>query len=265
METNPIVKKDYNDYLDRYFELKQKYDAKLNKQKKQKGAFPLCVQCGKKGGTFFSNKNNRYTAVCKATPPCKLHIELYRGFFSNSTNLLYQYLALLEESKENIIRIQNNEMFHYSQNELKKKYENEKTHFETVTQLFSDLKKCLYENEELKEKTKETIAKINQNIIEIRSNIADYTQSEDMKFIENAMQQQKNVLLPLLDELQHLRFEIIEADVSKVSLTKTYLREGVEIVEKRDSMMSVLVEREVALHKEEINVKEPPAVVHWVL
>jgi hypothetical protein len=124
-------KKDYYEYLNMYFSYKNKYDTQKGQKK--------CIKCKKNGGTIFSNKNNRYVAVCGAEKPCSLHLELYRGFFSNNLDTLYQYLQILEASKETIIMLQNNEIFHFSTDkEVKEKYEDEKKHYETVTNLFLD-------------------------------------------------------------------------------------------------------------------------------
>jgi hypothetical protein len=252
--------KDYNTYLNKYFEIKNTYDEKQKKRNKNSNK---CIKCGKAGGTIFSNKNNRYSAVCGAESPCSLHYELYRGYFSNSTNLLYNYSEMLESSKEIIIMIQNNDVFHFEQDELKAKFEKEKKHYETLTNLFTDLEKCLYDNDELNEKIKAKIASINKIIVEIRSVINDYKKSGNNEYIQSAIEQQKNVLLPLLEELQHLKYEIIEVDVNKLTTTTHYMKDGEDVAEKRNVMQSVLFQREVALNKQEINIKEPPVVVRW--
>jgi hypothetical protein len=261
---------DYVVYLNRYFELKSKYDEKnakkTKKDKKQKHLVKKCIQCGQSGGTLFSQTNNRFKAICQADSPCDLHIELYRGFFVDSTRLLYDYRAILETSKENIICMQNNDIFHYNTDTLadKKKYEKEKAQYETVNQLSTDLYKCLYENDEIEKKRQEKQEAIQKVLIEIRSLIQDYKDSHHSEYIESAIQLHKNTLILLTDELRGLQYEVIEEDIHKRTLTNRYMREEEEIVEKRDSMQSVLVQREVGLKKTEINLKEPPAVVKWI-
>lgn len=271
-EKEPNKEKDYKIYLDRYFEIKNKYEEKQRKRNKKTGKKEKaekmdnknkCIKCQNSGGVIFSNSNNRYTAVCGAEQPCKLHIELYRGFFFNSTNLLYDYIKILEQSKETIIMLQNNDLFHFEQDKLKKKYEDEKKQYETLTHLFTDLEKCLYNNQEIKDKIKAKIDDINKVIIEIRSTIQDYKKTKKEEYIQNAMEHQKNNLLPLLDELRSLKYEIVETDINQRTKTNRYLKGKEEIVEKRDVMESILIEREVSLDKMEMNLKEPPAVVKW--
>jgi hypothetical protein len=259
--------RDYKTYLNKYFEIKNTYDETQKKIKsKGKKAVPIqCLQCGQRGGTLFSNKNNRYSALCGAEQSCGLHLELYRGFFLNSTNVLYDYMNVLELSKEIIIILQNNDVYHYAKDELKKKYETEKTHYETVTNLFMDLQKCLYDNAEIKEKTKEKINSINKAVVDIRSTVEDFKKSKNTEFIQNAIENQINVLLPLLEELRHLKYEIVEEDIKEIKKTNKYMKAGEMVVEKRFVSQSILVEREVALDKEEINLKEPPAVIKWVM
>jgi hypothetical protein len=72
-------------------------------------------------------------------------------------------------------------------------------------------------------------------------------------------------LLPLLEELRHLKYEIVEEDIKEIKKTNKYMKAGEMVVEKRFVSQSILVEREVALDKEEINLKEPPAVIKWVM
>lgn len=257
----------YNVYLNKYFELKNQYETKLEKTQKRGESEneKKCIHCGKSGGTLFSNKNNRYTAVCGAENPCKLRIELYRGFFMNSLNILYDYNRILEESKQNIIRLQNDEIFHFEiKDNLKLKYEKEKVQYETVTELFTDLKKCLYDNREIKDKIQEKVERINEVVIEIRSSIGDYKKSLDTVHMQNAISQQTNVLLPLLEELRNLKYEVTEESVRGVALTNRYLKGGEEVVERRLTEISTLVQRELSLDKEEINLKEPPSVIHWI-
>ena len=215
---------DYKKHLNLYFEIKNNYEEK---EKKRKTSERKCIKCGKLGGTIFSNKNNRYIAVCGAETPCNLLLELYRGYFSNSVNLLYQYVKLLEDSKDIIIMLQSNGIFHFesSNNLVKSQYEDEKKQYDTLTSLFTELKKCLYDNEEIKDKIKEKVKNINEIIIEVRSMIQEYKKSGNTEFIQSAVKQQKNQLIPLLEELRDLKYEVIEMDINKLTTTKRYMKE----------------------------------------
>jgi len=249
-------KKDYYEYLNMYFSYKNKYDTQKGQKK--------CIKCKKNGGTIFSNKNNRYVAVCGAEKPCSLHLELYRGFFSNNLDTLYQYVQILEASKETIIMLQNNEIFHFSTDkEVKEKYEDEKKHYETVTNLFLDLEKCIYKNDEIKEKIKSTTEKINQTIVDIRSSMMDYQKKQSGDDIQLAIHQQINGLLPALEELRKLKYEVVQVLIEKVKKTTKYKREGEDLVESRDVVQSILFQKEVCFEKDEVNLKEDPAVIKW--
>jgi hypothetical protein len=219
----------------------------------------------KKGGTIFSQKDNRYKAVCGAETPCSLHIELYRGYFAKSISLLEDYTRLLEKSKENIIRLQHGELFHFqSLDKVKRTFEDEKAYYETLTNLFTDLEKCIFHNDDIDETLRETIEQLNRVIIEIRTLISDFISGNDKSMLELAMKQQIEQLIPLTEQLRQLRYEVTEEDVGILVKTMEYMREGKMVVEKRNSDVSTFIQRVVSLEKEEINLKEDPKVVKWV-
>ena len=105
--------------INKYFSLKNKYQTKLSKQKqklisdttlskkerKQKYLkMPkLCVNCGKEGGTFFSESNRTYLAECRANPRCNLAIEVKMPEFKMRQEILKDYEVDNEDIKMNII------------------------------------------------------------------------------------------------------------------------------------------------------------------
>ena len=92
---NDILSKAITDY----YKLKQKYENKIaiekkkilendsltskEKHKKFLQIKKTCINCKKSGGTIFSNNNNNISAVCGAINPCKLNIQINRGYFFN--------------------------------------------------------------------------------------------------------------------------------------------------------------------------------------
>ena len=89
--------------MDRYYELKHRYEKALNARKlkikknedltlKEKRALikkivPKCVNCGKAGGTVFEEKNGMLKAVCASKTPCDLNINLKRKQYENVRDL----------------------------------------------------------------------------------------------------------------------------------------------------------------------------------
>ena len=89
-----------------YYELKQKYEEKLNKRKANikkktfysskdkkthlKGLIPSCINCNKPGGTIFDQKNGMLKAVCAAKNPCTLNISIKRPLYDNVIELTHK-------------------------------------------------------------------------------------------------------------------------------------------------------------------------------
>ena len=102
-----------------YYKLKQKYEEKLNARKlkiKKKDTISKkekrlqikqlighCANCGKSGGTLFEEKNGMLKAVCGATPPCDLNINIKRKLYDNCRDLEQKYNKTSESLKMRII------------------------------------------------------------------------------------------------------------------------------------------------------------------
>lgn len=135
----------YLEALHFYMQTKKSYEEKLLKMKKDayysaktkslaKRAVsqikPKCINCKRPVGTIFSLKNDKYTAICGDTnlsTKCNLNIELYRGYWSDETSILYLYKNEMDKSKETIIRQKLDTLFQYvdertSSNRFKKSW-----------------------------------------------------------------------------------------------------------------------------------------------
>ena len=126
-------KVDFNDALNNYFKLKQKYETNLHKKRnnrvkkiksnkeKQREALkyiPECVNCGKPGGTLFFVKDKKYKAICgNKITPCNLNIEIYKASFSNLITELYNFKQIIDDIKNDIIIEKLNSIFGYIDDE----------------------------------------------------------------------------------------------------------------------------------------------------
>ena len=105
--------------ITRYYELKQKYQTRINNRKntikkneeltlKEKRAqykkiVPKCINCDKAGGTLFEEKNGMLKAVCASSNPCDLNINIKRVCYNDMRNLTLEYDKTSENLKMRII------------------------------------------------------------------------------------------------------------------------------------------------------------------
>ena len=113
--------------MEHYYELKQKYTQKMDKRKekikedyslttREKRArimrlIPSCINCNKSGGTRFEEKNGTLKAVCAATPPCTLNINITRKLYDNALDLELKNDKAIENLKLRIIMIKLDYLF----------------------------------------------------------------------------------------------------------------------------------------------------------
>jgi hypothetical protein len=102
-----------------YYELKQKYQERINskklkirkdnaltikeKQAKYKKIANRCVNCDKPGGTLFEEKNGMMKAVCASKTPCNLNINIKRVRYDNMRDLEIENDKVSENLKMRII------------------------------------------------------------------------------------------------------------------------------------------------------------------
>lgn len=133
--------------LEDFYKLKSKYENELSKkkykiynndnltkkEKKQeiRKIKKTCIQCKKQGGTIFSLKNRTLKAVCGASEPCNLNIEIKLGVYVQKKHLIHELKRNILQIKENIIitklnilfRLENEEVMLEEFNKLKKEYQ----------------------------------------------------------------------------------------------------------------------------------------------
>jgi hypothetical protein len=116
-----------------FYRLKQKYDTSIRGQP-EAAKIPLCVNCGKPGGTLFSTKNGHFLAICRATgKKCDLHMELHRGNYFVTPDLILKYKEIVENARENIIVLKNNIEFGYeATTQSKAAFDEENAHYESA-------------------------------------------------------------------------------------------------------------------------------------
>lgn len=128
------IKKDIDEAINEFYQLKQKYDRNLkllkdkiiknpaldSKQKREKYLLlkPKCVKCKKPVGTTFSITKDELRAVCGATlkpgsgfKPCTLNIKIEKGQSKNLADFVPHLHKEKTKLMDDIIRIKLNLLF----------------------------------------------------------------------------------------------------------------------------------------------------------
>lgn len=129
----PEIEAEYYDNLNEYFRLKSKYENELREDRDTVGKLAMkrqmskpqvrarvaavkgkCVNCRRRVGTVFKQRDLRYLAYCgDAVEPCNLKIELYRGDYMNRNEMIEYYYEEMAKSKEAIICKKMDTLFEY--------------------------------------------------------------------------------------------------------------------------------------------------------
>jgi hypothetical protein len=259
----------YTDALNTYFKIKQSYESDLLKRRRvafKKGATKQsgmkrsqsvkgkCVQCKRTVGMFFRTSSKGYTAICgDKVNSCGLNIELFRGKYYSNEYYINVYKELLEEEKTEIIRQKLDSLFNYisaesSVKEFKKKLESYNDALDGYTyhvKIHNDLFHNV-EKKELISKKQDQIYKILsqiQNMIDEHKSTNPYSQHAayggSVGLLHTAMEVYVTDLLPEIDNLRRLKYEIVEMDQNTV------------------------FQKDVTLYKLDLLMGEPPSIVRF--
>jgi hypothetical protein len=258
----------YVDALQKYFQLKNKYETELHKARrnafesvksKKEGkrraleVKPKCIKCRRAVGSVFAKKDEKYVAFCgDEVQPCALHIELFCGSPSSIVDYVYLFKDDVDDIKEDIIQQKLDTLFSYvSEEKSIKKFKKTIESFTFDNELYLDLIKRYNENHfnetknELIHKKKEHIFKL---IEQIRILLKEYEESENREILKTAVQLQVNSLLP---ETRNLR--LLESELMEITQTK----------HTNGRIENYLFKNDVALPKEEFTLGEAPRVIKF--
>jgi hypothetical protein len=218
-----IERADYMTCLNKYFEIKQKYEKSLYSLKKieyQKAKSkkiarrmiaqirPKCINCNRPVGSLFETTNNTYIARCgDAVNPCDFDIQLSSGDYGNLIYLYNQFSEEIQNIKQEIIQHKMDTLFKYI--DEKTAVSQFKKQLESYTEMNSFLKELeqqyndIYFNEEQLEKIDKKIKQI--------SGIQERFKENSIK---DAMHIYINELIPEIKNLENLKYgtrEMIES------------------------------------------------------
>lgn len=123
------MNKDIENAVNEFYRLKQEYendidikrkqikrDKTLSSQQKRQRIAQIvskCVNCGKQGGSIFSNDNRVLRARCNSAEPCPLNIEIRLPRVESLYKLYNDVSEFVQEQRKDIIRIKLDLLFGY--------------------------------------------------------------------------------------------------------------------------------------------------------
>lgn len=225
-----------NNYMMAVTALKQKVFLKAtNKSVKNRKAAvaaikPKCIHCKRPVGTIFAKRGDEYIALCgDKDNPCELNIKIYSGYYFDTDNALYSNREILNDSKEAIIIQKLDTLFNYiteSQSALifKKELEN----YTENTEIYRDAYDKYQETHNNMHK-RELIARKNTEIYELLESIQtllnEYEKTNNKEILKTAVQMQMDELIPKLEFLRRLKYEIMEMFEDKHGILHLVQRE----------------------------------------
>lgn len=232
-ESKEVERKiNYLDALQIYYKAKQDYESKFAKKRQmsykkaptrkmgQRAALkvkPTCIYCNRPVGTRFYTDSTGHFALCgDKVAPCALNVKLLRGGFSLKEDMLYWFKEDVDKEKKNIIKHKLDTLFNYFSDDVAVKKFKEK--FEKYTELssvyedFLKMREELYFEEHRKEMVLAKGEKTNEILENIHTLMEEYKQSENPSLLKTAMELYIQDLLPEMENLRRLKYDMIEME-----------------------------------------------------
>jgi len=259
-------KVDFLDALYTYFKLKTNYERKsLEKKrnafrkgntKKEGKRFAQqvgepCIHCKHKDGTLFYTKNNTYYAKCGAkTNTCDLDIQIFKGDYYQLDEVMEMEKDEIELKKENIIQLKMSNLFKYiDEQETNIRFKKDLEEFHQERDFHKETLKSydqVYNNIERYADTQKKQEKVYEIQQEIGNLMTEYKETQNREVLIAAMEIQKNDLLPALQNLRWLKYDVM--DMEEDFKTKE----------------SLLVQHEVSLQHKDIVLGKDPKVIKFL-
>lgn len=219
------MQKNVEDAMEYYYKLKNKYDNKVLKAKKDiiknksldkttkiemlSNIQPGCVNCKHKGKMLFLQKDNQLIAKCQATKNdnslgCNLDIIIDRGDFEQINNFSKYIEEEINGFRENIIKTKLDLLFGYvNEEQALALFTEQKNEYNVIDEQRTDL--IININKIMGKDKKQPIADLQKNILiiidNIRKSVSDNNLSEAVSIYIND-------LMPLLKELRELKYVV---------------------------------------------------------
>lgn len=261
------MQKNVEEAMEYYYKLKDKYDNKVLKAKKDiiknksldkttkiemlSDIQPGCVNCKHKGNMLFLQKDNQLIAKCQATKKdntlgCNLDIIIDRGDFEQINNFSKYIEEEINEFRENIIKTKLDLLFGYvNEEQALALFTEQKNEYNVIdeqrTSLIIDINKIMGKDK------KQPIADLQKNILiiidNIRKSVSDNNLSEAVSIYVND-------LMPLLKELRELKYVV----------NKIECNDGTEATKGCNNDTFHLIQDPFTYKESQIEFKEPKVI-----
>jgi Leucine-rich repeat (LRR) protein len=260
-------KMEFLDGLHEYFRLKNVYEQKIMKMKKNafskghnkkegrkfaRDVKPACIHCKRKVGTLFYIQDDTYYAICgDKTKPCDLYIKIYRGSYFPLDEMMEIGEEEIEKKKEEIIRLKMDTLFKYvtpqsTSRQFKKDLEeyNEESMLHKQTLERYDR---LYDNVERISQTSKKQEKVYEIQQDIKSILDEYLEKGNRELLNASVDMQIKDLIPALKNLRWMKYDTM-------------------FMENNDTTgISTLVQREVSVHHKDYLVGKEPSILKFII
>ena len=219
---------EYQQNLDKFYKLKQKYNNKLlrDKQKllsddtlsrkekrlKFNQIVQVCINCKNKGGTIFENNKDYFRVTCgNINSPCDININFKRQKIDMINYLIIKYMELLSDLKEKIIKIKLNYILDFISEEesiiefnaIKKKLSYNNDIYRELLESYFKITNNIHNQEEI---DKKTILK-NDIIFKIKNHVEKYNFNKNSLEITEIIEIYTQDLINILNDLRKLQYK----------------------------------------------------------
>ena len=243
--------------INNYYKLKLKYENKINDfkrkllgnselTKKQKRAkflkfVPKCVLCKKDGGSVFSNKGRTLKAVCGASPPCKLDIEIEHGIYESRETMVKILREEFENIKNSIIRTKLDLLFSYIDEPTAVKiFEEKRAELNNIGENYKNklTELLLITNNPTKKTNIETSTRTLYLIIaELKTLISDFNAEQNEELITDAVELYKGRILPTSERIRNLKYSYNAIEYNDDNNTYHLIQEPYTILQLETDVM----------------------------
>lgn len=246
------------DKLFEYYSIKNLYEKEINtakekiiknenlnlKEKRQEMTKKKakCVNCKRNVGTIFTRKADDLKTSLKAycgdrENPCPLNINIEIDYVEYIPQLLIDFSKEINKIKNDIIKYKNNIIFGYNNvdtAEIKKITEDLEyniSYFNLMNVKYNDI-----DNNYEKNKKKEDLSlKLYEVIDEIKKLIQEFKNTNDKKYIKNAVELYIDVIIPLNKEIREIKYKHIDVEESENIFTLTQINTPIDDLENKDN------------------------------
>ena len=212
--------------ISNYYKLKFQYESKIQDfkrkilgntsltKKEKRSRFskfvPKCIICKRNGGSIFSNKNRILKAVCGASPPCKLNIEIEHGEYTSRENAVKILSENFEKLKTSIIRTKLDLLFNYiDESSAVKNFEEKKKELNEAGEMYRGFltDTLLITDNPTKFNNIETAtSRFYLYIQELQILMKDFNTEQNEELINEAVELYKSKILPTADRIRNLKY-----------------------------------------------------------